>query len=112
MNEWLCGFAEIDVDSDSLDAVANPMHHSVGKTTTAEAVALHNRKPLFTITAADLGFTPSEVEKALQETFRLAQLWDCVLLLDEADLFLSRRESHDLKRSALVSGKSNIRVQG
>jgi hypothetical protein len=66
---------------------------------------LHNRKPLFTITAADLGFTPAEVEKALKETFRLAQIWDCVLLLDEADLFLSTRESVDLKRNALVSGK-------
>lgn len=107
-----CVFAKIDVDSDSLDAVANLMYHSVGKTTTAEAVALHNRKPLFTITASDLGFTPNDVERALRETFRLAQLWDCVLLLDEADLFLSRRESHDLKRSALVSGKSNIQIQG
>lgn len=75
----------------------------VGKTTTAEAVALHNRKPLFTITSGDLGFTPAQVEKALQETFRLAQIWDCVLLLDEADLFLSRREVEDLERNALVS---------
>lgn len=108
----VCVFAEIEVGPNSLDAVANLIRHSVGKTTTAEAVALHNRKPLFTITAADLGFTPYDVERALQETFRLAQLWDCVLLLDEADLFLSRRESHDLKRSALVSGKSNIQIQG
>lgn len=86
---------------------ANSTHHSVGKTTTAEAVALHNRKPLFTITSGDLGFTPAQVEKALQETFRLAQIWDCVLLLDEADLFLSRREVEDLERNALVSGQSN-----
>ncbi|KAG8159498.1 hypothetical protein KVR01_010135 [Diaporthe batatas] len=75
----------------------------VGKTTTAEAVALHNRKPLFTITSADLGFTPREVETKLVEFFRLAQIWDCVLLLDEADLFLSRREVQDLQRNALVS---------
>lgn len=89
----------------------DPLCHSVGKTTTAEAVALHNRKPLFTITSADLGFTPSEVESQLIEFFRLAQIWDCVLLLDEADLFLSRREVEDLKRNALVSGKSNICFQ-
>ncbi|KAL1873039.1 hypothetical protein Daus18300_004181 [Diaporthe australafricana] len=75
----------------------------VGKTTTAEAVALHTRKPLFTITSGDLGFTPAEVEIALKETFRLAQMWDCVLLLDEADLFLSRRAVQDMQRNALVS---------
>ncbi|ROV93678.1 hypothetical protein VPNG_08867 [Cytospora leucostoma] len=75
----------------------------VGKTTTAEAVALSNRKPLFALTSGDLGSTPAAVEQALKETFRLAQLWDCVLLLDEADLFLSRREVEDLERNSLVS---------
>ncbi|POS70851.1 hypothetical protein DHEL01_v210757 [Diaporthe helianthi] len=82
----------------------------VGKTTTAEAVALHSRKPLFTITSADLGFTPFEVESKLIEFFRLAQIWDCVLLLDEADLFLSRREIEDLERNALVSATVFLRV--
>lgn len=77
----------------------------MGKTTTAEAVALSNRKPLYAITTGDLGSTPGTVEKALKETFRLAQLWDCVLLLDEADLFLSRRNVEDLERNSLVSGR-------
>lgn len=75
----------------------------VGKTATAEAVAQSNRKPLFAITCGDLGFTPREVESNLTEIFRLAALWDCILLLDEADIFLSRREKSDLKRNALVS---------
>jgi hypothetical protein len=75
----------------------------VGKTATAEAVAQANNKPLFVITCGDLGFTPKEVEDSLKDIFRLAHLWDCVLLLDEADIFLSRRELGDLKRNALVS---------
>ncbi|KAK6524567.1 hypothetical protein TWF281_011471 [Arthrobotrys megalospora] len=75
----------------------------VGKTATAEAVAQSNQKPLFVITCGDLGFTPKEVENSLTDIFRLAGLWDCVLLLDEADIFLSRREKSDLKRNALVS---------
>ncbi|RDL37691.1 uncharacterized protein BP5553_05124 [Venustampulla echinocandica] len=75
----------------------------VGKTATAEAVALENQKPLFSITCGDLGLTPSEVESSLTEVFRLAHLWDCVLLLDEADVFLSQRSRLDLKRNALVS---------
>ena len=78
----------------------------VGKTATAEAVAQANRKPLFVITCGDLGFTPKEVEDSLKDIFRLAHMWDCVLLLDEADIFLSRRELGDLKRNALVSGES------
>lgn len=76
----------------------------VGKTATAEAVAQANKKPLFPITCGDLGFTPREVEDTLREIFRLAHHWDCVLLLDEADIFLSSRQLSDLKRNALVSG--------
>ncbi|KAF2746162.1 hypothetical protein M011DRAFT_469020 [Sporormia fimetaria CBS 119925] len=75
----------------------------VGKTATAEAVAQANNKPLFVITCGDLGFTPSEVEGALKDIFRLAHLWECILLLDEADIFLSKRDIGDLKRNALVS---------
>jgi hypothetical protein len=76
----------------------------VGKTATAEAVAQANDKPLFAITCGDLGFTPKEVEEELNSIFRLANKWDCVLLLDEADVFLARRDTWNLKRNALVSG--------
>ncbi|KAI5865356.1 hypothetical protein GGS23DRAFT_558832 [Durotheca rogersii] len=75
----------------------------VGKTATAEAVAMEYRKPLFVITCGDLGLSPSEVESSLNNVFRLAHLWDCVLLLDEADVFLSQRSRVDMKRNALVS---------
>ncbi|RSL50988.1 hypothetical protein CEP54_011652 [Fusarium duplospermum] len=75
----------------------------VGKTATAEAVAMEYRKPLFVITCGDLGLTPREVEESLTEIFRLAHLWHCVLLLDEADVFLAQRSRFDLTRNALVS---------
>ena len=77
----------------------------VGKTSTAECVAEANKKPLFSITCGDLGFSPADVESNLSEIFRLAHLWDCVLLLDEADVFLAQRTKQDLNRNALVSGK-------
>jgi hypothetical protein len=79
----------------------------VGKTATAEAVAQEYSKPLFPITCGDLGITPEAVSKNLINIFRLASLWGCVLLLDEADVFLSRREQKgdDLVRNALVSGE-------
>ncbi|KAK4150084.1 hypothetical protein C8A00DRAFT_37317 [Chaetomidium leptoderma] len=75
----------------------------VGKTATAEAVAQASKKPLFPITCGDLGVSPQDVDSALSGIFRLAHHWDCVLLLDEADVFLSRRELGDLERNALVS---------
>lgn len=76
----------------------------VGKTATAEAVAQRWGKPLFPITCGDLGSTADSVESSLNEIFRLAHLWDCVLLLDEADVFITQRTRSDLQRNALVSG--------
>ncbi|GMF73077.1 unnamed protein product [Aspergillus oryzae] len=74
----------------------------VGKTSTAETIASHFQKPLLPITCGDLRLDPAAVEKSLKELFRVAQLWDCILLLDEADVFLSERVSSDLNRNALV----------
>lgn len=76
----------------------------VGKTATAEAVAQEYKKPLFPITCGDLGTTPEIVENTLKNIFRYAHLWDCVLLLDEADVFLTQRDRTDVERNALVSG--------
>lgn len=53
----------------------------------------------------DLGLTAEIVEKALKEKFHLASVWNCVLLLDEADGFLACRTKNDIQRNALVSGK-------
>ena len=78
----------------------------VGKTATAEAVALKWKKPLFPITCGDLGYSAEALEKSLNEIFRLAHHWGCILLLDEADVFITQRERQDLKRNALVSGKN------
>ncbi|ETS77513.1 hypothetical protein PFICI_11387 [Pestalotiopsis fici W106-1] len=75
----------------------------VGKTATAEAVAMENKRPLFVMTCGDLGLTPEEIERSLTRIFRLAHLWDCVLLLDEADVFLTHRFLNDMKRNAMVS---------
>ncbi|CAN9337290.1 unnamed protein product [Alternaria alternata] len=75
----------------------------VGKTSTAECVAFHLGRPLFPITCGDLGVDANTVEERLEEYFRLASQWGCVLLLDEADVFLARRSEDQLKRNALVS---------
>ncbi|KAK3983791.1 hypothetical protein QBC44DRAFT_386245 [Cladorrhinum sp. PSN332] len=75
----------------------------VGKTSTAEGVAEMFRKPLFQITCGDLGTTAREVEMALETNFALASRWGCILLLDEADVFLSARTKEDFIRNGLVA---------
>ncbi|RGP60190.1 protein msp1 [Fusarium sporotrichioides] len=75
----------------------------VGKTTTAEGVAEKFKKPLFQITCGDLGSSPKEVEDALQTNFALANRWGCILLLDEADVFLAERRRDDFNRNGLVA---------
>lgn len=78
----------------------------VGKTSTAECVAANLGKPLFPITCGNIGGeTAQEVERNLDKFFDLARKWDCVLLLDEADVFLSTRDSGNIRQSSLVSGK-------
>jgi SpoVK/Ycf46/Vps4 family AAA+-type ATPase len=92
-----------------------------GKTLTAEAVAevLYTililkilrlispdkvtRRPLYCVSAGELGTDAKTVDKALIQILELAQTWKAVLLLDEADVFLFQRSSSDVVRNALVS---------
>ncbi|CZR51157.1 related to TOB3 (member of AAA-ATPase family) [Phialocephala subalpina] len=74
-----------------------------GKTLTAEAVAEVTRKPLYMISAGELGTSPEKVDPALTLALELAHRWEAVLLLDEADVFLQARNTTDLARNALVS---------
>ncbi|KAL2072396.1 hypothetical protein VTL71DRAFT_11739 [Oculimacula yallundae] len=76
----------------------------VGKTSTAECVAAATKRPLFPITCGDIsGESAREVEQSLEKYFELAHKWGCVLLLDEADVFLAKRRRGDIKQNSLVS---------
>ncbi|KAM0424978.1 hypothetical protein ACHAPT_009779 [Fusarium lateritium] len=50
-----------------------------------------------------LGTTAREMEEELEKNFALVSRWGCILLLDEADVFLSARERMDFKRNGLVA---------
>ena len=80
----------------------------VGKTSTAECVAEQLRRPLLPLTCGDISTSVHAAEATLQAYCGLAHRWRCVLLLDEADVFLAKREKGDLQRNALVSGKFGI----
>lgn len=42
--------------------------------------------------AGDVGYEPEDVERNMGKHFKLAHRWGCVLLLDEADVFLAKRD--------------------
>ena len=93
----------------------------VGKTLTAETIALTTGRPLLTVSVAEIGVTAQEAEKSLTPVFADAARWEAVLLMDEADVFVEERTKGDLQRNALVSvllrcleyykGTSNITQQ-
>ena len=66
-------------------------------------MAEYTRRPLLSITAADLGHDPVELEKNLLTFFRNANNWRAIVLLDEADIYLERRSTNDLRRNSIVS---------
>ncbi|KAI0908788.1 hypothetical protein F4823DRAFT_597286 [Ustulina deusta] len=70
-----------------------------GKTLTAELAEM----PLYSVTCGDIGTSPEAVEKYLNSVLHLGKKWNCVLLLDEADVFLEERSLQDLERNSLVS---------
>ncbi|KAK0743541.1 P-loop containing nucleoside triphosphate hydrolase protein [Schizothecium vesticola] len=74
-----------------------------GKTLTAEAVAELTKRPLYSVSAGDLGIEPRTVDETLSQALELASKWNAVLLLDEADVFLQARTAENVKRNALVS---------
>ncbi|KAK2878123.1 hypothetical protein FQN49_001122 [Arthroderma sp. PD_2] len=74
-----------------------------GKTLTAESVAEIAEKPLYRVTCGDVGVQAEAVEKYLESVLHLGKVWGCVVLLDEADVFLEQRSLEDLARNALVS---------
>ena len=53
----------------------------VGKTSTAETVAIAARKPLFSISVADVGTRAKKVEANLAKIFALATSWQAILLM-------------------------------
>ncbi|KAJ6623166.1 P-loop containing nucleoside triphosphate hydrolase protein [Mycena sp. CBHHK59/15] len=74
-----------------------------GKTLTAEAVAEVTHRPLYVVSAGELGTKPEELDERLTRILELAQTWNAVLLLDEAEVFLQQRNTMDVTRNALVS---------
>lgn len=74
----------------------------LGKTLTAEVYAEIIERPLYSIHSGHLGTNAQDVDQNLQEIFQRAKRWGCVLLLDEADVFVVRR-GNSLEQNAIVA---------
>ncbi|MFX1765771.1 ATP-binding protein [Paraburkholderia sp. A1RI-2L] len=74
----------------------------LGKTLTAEVYAEVVGKPLYRVHSGQLGTTAASVGAALSTILRRAMRWDAVLLLDEADVYIRRRDN-DLEHNAIVA---------
>lgn len=95
----------IDITSGKGNGLIMLLHGGpgTGKTLTAESVAEIAELPLYRVTCGDIGTNAEAVEKYLNTVLHLGKTWNCVLLLDESDVFLEERSMADLKRNSLVS---------
>ncbi len=60
------------------------------------------KKPLYRVHSGQLGITAQTVEANLSRILRRAERWDAILLLDEADVYIRRRDN-DLQHNAIVA---------
>ncbi|KAK7973425.1 hypothetical protein PG988_007559 [Apiospora saccharicola] len=80
--------------------VGNP---GTGKTLTAEAVADRLHKPLYMLSAGELGQEAESVEDKLSSTLRMTEKWGAILLLDECDVFLEKRSHSHMGHNEVVA---------
>jgi hypothetical protein len=66
----------------------------VGKTLTAEVYSEIIRRPLYRVHSGQLGLNVSAMEQALKDVLTRAQRWGAVVLIDEADVYIRRREDN------------------
>lgn len=74
----------------------------VGKTLTSEAISEHLHKPLYSVTVGECGITPVELETKLSRILEIADKWNAIILIDEADIYMEQRQTSDIVRNAMV----------
>ncbi|MCF2524992.1 ATP-binding protein [Bradyrhizobium sp. G127] len=73
----------------------------VGKTLTAEVYAEIIQRPLYRVHSGQLGLNVAAMETALKDALMRAQRWGAVMLIDEADVYIKRRDD-DIAMNAVV----------
>ncbi|CAG8717249.1 29613_t:CDS:2, partial [Racocetra persica] len=105
------GVNGINMPEKSLDPITNKGNGCIflcygppgtGKTLTAQSVAEYLNIPLWILTVRELGSTPESLERELAKVLDIAYTWKAVILLDEADIYLEKRNTIDLVRNTMV----------
>lgn len=73
----------------------------VGKTLTAEVYSEIIKRPLYRVHSGQLGLNVMQMEQALKEVLTRAQRWGAVMLIDEADVYIKRRDDN-IEMNAVV----------
>lgn len=73
-------------------------------------MAEFTKRPLLSLSSGDLGTTASLLESRLDKYLRLGERWGAIVLIDEADIYLEKRDLVDIRRNSLVAGMSPIQV--
>jgi hypothetical protein len=73
----------------------------VGKTLTAEVYSEIIKRPLYRVHSGQLGLNVASMEVALKNALMRAQRWGAVMLIDEADIYIRRRDD-DMTMNAVV----------
>lgn len=68
-----------------------------------ETTALRTQRPLISLTIAEIGTEEEGMEAELTKWFSLAEQWRAILLIDECDIFLERRNYTDIARNGVVA---------
>lgn len=74
----------------------------IGKTATSEIFSEKKELPLYSVHSGQLSIDGGNMEEKLKEIFARAERWGCILLLDEADVFIRERDN-DINHNAIVA---------
>ena len=64
---------------------------------------------MYSVSGGELSVDVTRVESKLQDIFDLGNRWKAIVLVDEADVVMSRRETAELERNAIVAGKFSLK---
>jgi hypothetical protein len=74
----------------------------LGKTLTAEVYSEIVEKPVYSVHSGQLGTSPDNIDKILETVLERAEKWKAILLLDEADVYIRKRDN-SMQHNAIVA---------
>lgn len=105
-NNLTASAPEPTTNSNSQDGLIILLHGGpgTGKSMTAQCLANYVGRPLLPLSAGRIGTTALEIQAGLTEAFQLANQWGCIVLMDDADVYVQQRSMADMQMNSVVTG--------